>query len=129
VLLTNLSAGEFTIQQMLQVACKHTTSALAQYCYSELLFLPGWQVGNVYQASGSCMPRLLIRCCCVLSQVQAHLQVKKSLPPGWLTAWLQRPLDQQLLEYAVCDVLTILALYEHFRAAGVHVVLQLSRRG
>lgn len=51
-------------------------------------------------------------------QVKAHLNVKKSLQPGWSSAWLQRPLDPQLLEYAVYDVQSILALYQHFKNKG-----------
>jgi hypothetical protein len=51
-------------------------------------------------------------------QVEAHLTVKKNLQPGWSKAWMERPLDPKLLEYAVYDVLAILALYQHFEAAG-----------
>jgi hypothetical protein len=45
--------------------------------------------------------------------------VKQRLQPGWSAAWLQRPLDPQLLEYAVYDVHTIMALYQHFNNKGV----------
>lgn len=55
--------------------------------------------------------------------MQAHLKVKKTLQLGWSSAWLQRPLDPQLLEYAVYDVQSILALYQHFKDAGACVVL------
>lgn len=57
-------------------------------------------------------------CTQFLDQVAAHLDVKKNLQPGWSQAWLERPLDPKLLEYAVYDVLAILALYQHFEAAG-----------
>jgi 3-deoxy-D-arabino-heptulosonate 7-phosphate (DAHP) synthase class II len=60
-------------------------------------------------------------------QVQAHLAVKKNLQPGWSVAWLQRPLEPQLLEYAVYDVLSILALYRHFQAAGTHSMIAIHR--
>lgn len=56
---------------------------------------------------------------CSPVQVQEHLTVKKNMPPGWSEAWLHRPLDPKLLEYAVYDVASILALYEYFEAAGV----------
>lgn len=72
---------------------------------------------NVYQLSG--LRAALIKNKVDLSpQLQAHLTVKKSKPPGWYEAWLHRPLDPQLLEYAVYDVASILALYQHFLAAG-----------
>jgi ribonuclease D len=55
---------------------------------------------------------------CPPAQLQEHLSAKKSKPPGWSEAWLHRPLDPQLLEYAVYDVASILALYQHFKDAG-----------
>jgi hypothetical protein len=55
---------------------------------------------------------------CLPVQLHAHLNGKKTMRAGWSEAWLHRPLDAQLLEYAVYDVASILALYQHFWAAG-----------
>jgi hypothetical protein len=63
------------------------------------------QDAAVWQADVNIAAAAAAAAAAVAAQVQAHLQVKKSLPPGWSAAWLQRPLDPQLLEYAVWSML------------------------